>query len=408
MSIKVLPDGWRELTLGDASHLFAGGTPSRSDPKHFDGDIPWVKSGEVNSGKITSTEEHITEEALKNSSAKIAPAGCNLIAMYGATAGKIAKLKIDAAINQAICAVVPNENVSDSDFLFHALTNSAQGILKKVQGSGQPNLSKQLLSSHIIMFPPLPEQRRIAEILSSVDDAIAATQAVIDQEKIVRRALLENLFHRGSWDEGKKIPQGWKLTLLDSVTRRGSGHTPSKSYPEYWNGGVKWISLQDTKRLDKIYISETTSKISNLGITNSSAVIHPAGTVVVSRDATVGLSTVMTEPMAVSQHFISWHCGKQIDNLYLYYWLQHMKPILERIGSGSTIKTIGLQFFKSLEIPLPDVATQRKLAEAMKGVDDAIFGSQRAIEELTRIKTALMSELLNGRKRVVTTAKAAE
>ena len=98
----------------------------------------------------------------------------------------------------------------------------------------------------------------------------------------------------------EKLPEGWSYGLLDDFSVRCSGHTPSKSHPEYWNGGIKWISLADSHRLDKGYVFETDNEISLEGVKNSSAEIHPAETVVLSRDAGIGKSGVMAEPMAFS------------------------------------------------------------------------------------------------------------
>lgn len=148
----------------------------------------------------------------------------------------------------------------------------------------------------------------------------------------------------------QQIPNGWQYEFLDKLAERCSGHTPSKSFPEYWNGGIKWISLADSHRLDEGYVYETDKEISAEGIKNSSANVHPAGTVVISRDAGIGKSGVMAEPMAVSQHFIAWKCDnkRKMNNWYLYNWLQFNKQEFERQAVGSTIKTIGLPFLKSL------------------------------------------------------------
>lgn len=269
-----------------------------------------------------------------------------------------------------------------------------------MKGSNYPAVSPQDVADYRFALPPLPEQRRIAEILSNVDEAIQTTQAVIDQAGRVRQCLLESLFHRGTWEEHKPVPNGWEVILLDQVADRGSGHTPSKSHPEYWNGGIKWVSLQDTKRLDNIYISDTTAEISLAGIENSSAVIHPAGIVVVSRDATIGKSAITTEPMAVSQHFICWRVKPSLSNLYLYYWLQNMKSVFDRIGAGSTIKTIGLGFFKSLMIPLPPLEVQEQCAARLVEVDIVIQSNRESLNRIKIMKTALMSDLLTGRVRV--------
>jgi type I restriction enzyme S subunit len=115
-----LPKDWKWLKLGEVCHTTSGGTPSRKELKFYNGNIPWVKSGELDKGLITDTEERITEEAIKNSSAKIFPKGTLLIALYGATIGKLAFLGVDAATNQAICGIYKNENI-DSHYLYNYL-----------------------------------------------------------------------------------------------------------------------------------------------------------------------------------------------------------------------------------------------------------------------------------------------
>ncbi|MEH0687909.1 restriction endonuclease subunit S [Vibrio cholerae] len=199
------------------------------------------------------------------------------------------------------------------------------------------------------------------------------------------------------------IPKGWTYGLLDDYAERCSGHTPSKSYPEYWNGGIKWISLADTFRLDNGLVKETDKEISDLGIQNSSAQLHPAGTVVLSRDAGIGKSGVMAEPMAVSQHFIAWKCdaNKKLHNWYLYNWLQLHKSEFERQAVGSTIKTIGLPYFKKLKIAAPSYEEQRKIAKILLTWDKAITTTEKLIETSKQQKKSLMQQLLTGQKRLV-------
>ncbi len=198
------------------------------------------------------------------------------------------------------------------------------------------------------------------------------------------------------------MPRDWKYGLLDSFAIRCSGHTPSKSFPDYWNGGVKWISLADSHRLDKGYVYETDNEISEEGLKNSSAEVHPAGTVVLSRDAGIGKSGVMAEPMAVSQHFIAWKCGSdnKIHNWFLYNWLQLNKKEFERQAVGSTIKTIGLPYFKKLKIALPPYVEQKKIAQILSTWDQAITATERLLENSQQRKKGLMQQLLSGKKRL--------
>lgn len=199
------------------------------------------------------------------------------------------------------------------------------------------------------------------------------------------------------------IPSGWKYDLLDKFATRCSGHTPSKSFPEYWDGGIKWISLADSFRLDKGYVYETDKEISEAGIANSSAELHPAETVVLSRDAGIGKSGVMAVPMAVSQHFIAWKCDntKKLNSWFLYNWLQLNKAEFERQAVGSTIKTIGLPYFKKLKIAVPPYIEQKKIAKILSTWDKAITTTEELLNNSQQQKKALMQQLLTGKKRLL-------
>lgn len=192
----------------------------------------------------------------------------------------------------------------------------------------------------------------------------------------------------------------WPTVKLDEVAYRGSGHTPSKQHPEYWDGSIKWLSLRDTFRLDQGVIHETAATITPAGLAHSSAVLHPAGSVVLLRDAGIGKSGVLGSEMAVSQHFMVWSCGPSLDNWFLYYILQSRKLEFERISNGSTIKTIGLGFFRQMEVPLPGLDEQKRIAEALADVDHLIAILERQIAKKQAMKQGMMQQLLTGRTRL--------
>lgn len=303
---------------------------------------------------------------------------------------------------------------SNSEFLYQ-FTNSEDFRLKgeaNMTGSaGQRRVPTEYLKTLDVIFPPLPEQQKIAAILSSVDDVIEKTRAQIDKLKHLKTGMMQELLTKGIGSGGVphtefkdspvgRIPKEWHAVLLDEVAARGSGHTPRKSKPEYWNGGVNWVSLSDTNKLDRLYVTTTAKQISELGLKNSSAVIHPPGTVVLSRDAGIGKSGITTKEMAVSQHFIAWRCSERLDNHFLYYVLQHWKPRFEAIAMGSTIKTIGLSFFKQLHIPIPPASEQKAIAGTLKSIDLKIFCMERKLNAVGGLKKALMQDLLTGKVRV--------
>jgi type I restriction enzyme, S subunit len=205
---------------------------------------------------------------------------------------------------------------------------------------------------------------------------------------------------RGKRVEFASTQSAWSRVRLSDVAVRGSGHTPNKKRSAYWGGPVAWVSLKDTFRLDDGLISTTTETITTSGLAHSSAVIHPKGSVILLRDAGIGKSAILATDMAVSQHFMAWACGPSLDNWYLYYVLQQQKPEFERIANGSTIKTIGLDYFRQLTIPLPGIHEQKRIAQALRAIDEFIATLERLITKKQAIKQGMMQQLLTGKVRL--------
>lgn len=188
----------------------------------------------------------------------------------------------------------------------------------------------------------------------------------------------------------------WLVELLENLSVRGSGHTPNKNFPSYYNGGIKWISLADSKKLDNGYIDDTKIEISKEGLKKSSAVLHPPETVLLSRDAGVGKSAVMKNEMAVSQHFIVWRPKPNLlAAWFLYYRLQIHKREFERIAVGSTIKTIGLPYFKKLTISTTSLSEQQKIASFLTTVDKKIEQLSRKKELFEQYKKGVMQKIFS-------------
>lgn len=178
--IDELPVGWEISKLEELCDLKTGGTPSRKNKNYFDGKIPWLKSGELNDGYIYFTEENISEEGLLNSNAKILPKDTLLIALYGATIGKLGITKIELSTNQAICAFLNISKKINKSFLFYFLLWKREDFQKKAYGAAQPNISVGLLKSTLIFLPPLPEQE---EIVRRVEKLFAIADKVEEQYK---------------------------------------------------------------------------------------------------------------------------------------------------------------------------------------------------------------------------------
>ncbi|MBN8518598.1 MAG: restriction endonuclease subunit S [Candidatus Accumulibacter sp.] len=352
---------WQKSPLGELADIAIGGTPSRDIENYWASDridgFPWVAISDLHGRIICETKEQITAAGVNNSNVKLVTAGTVLMS-FKLSLGRVAFAGRDLFTNEAIAAFKSRGEVAE-DFFFYVLPEAVRTSATDVAIKGA-TLNKESLKTLRISYPCKAVQERITAILSAIDTAIEKTEALIAKYQQIKAGLMHDLFTRGVLPNGQLrppreqapelyqetvigwIPRDWQYELLDKLALRGSGHTPNKNFPEYWNGGVKWVSLADSHRLDQLYISDTELQISHKGIQNSSAVLYPAGIVVLSRDAGVGKSAITTEPMAVSQHFMCWKCDQKMDNHFLYYWLQFNKRTFENIAMGSTILTIGL------------------------------------------------------------------
>jgi type I restriction enzyme S subunit len=184
---------WHVAKISDFAKTTSGGTPSRKNPEYYTGQIPWIKSGDLNDGNVSQATEFITEEALKNSSAKLFPAGTLMIALYGATIGKLGILTIDAATNQAVCGIFVPEEV-ETKYLFYFLLHHRRELVKKGAGGAQPNISQGIVRDIKVPLPPLPEQRRIVarieELFSRLDAGVAALHQAKAQLQRYRQSVL--------------------------------------------------------------------------------------------------------------------------------------------------------------------------------------------------------------------------
>lgn len=162
-----IPDNWKWTRLNDIGLWSAGATPSRRNMSYYSGCIPWVKTGELNNGVLKQTEEHISELALKECSVRLNPIGSVLIAMYGATIGKVSILDIEATTNQACCACIPYMGVHNK-YLFYYLISHKEDFISKSHGGAQPNISKDIIINELIPLPPYEEQTRIADKLEEL------------------------------------------------------------------------------------------------------------------------------------------------------------------------------------------------------------------------------------------------
>ena len=270
-----------------------------------------------------------------------------------------------------------------------------------------------------VAIPPIREQSAISEVLGAAEASIAKADAMIAALAEAKHATMRELLTRGirrekapmkplpsRWVLGRvapdvtHIPADWDLVTLTKVAKLESGHTPSRDKAEYWGGDIPWLSLADTDALDALEVHDTSECVTAKGIKNSSARILPVDTVVFSRTATVGKATRMGREMATSQDFANWVCGSALHPAYLVQVFRHMGREWDRLQEGSTHQTIYMPVFKKLQILLPSMSEQQKIAEVGEAFDLRISNERTTRDTLARNRDALAQELLSGRIRL--------
>ncbi|MDQ3325052.1 MAG: restriction endonuclease subunit S, partial [Actinomycetota bacterium] len=248
-------------------------------------------------------------------------------------------------------------------------------------------------------------------------DALIAKKQLLHASLLDRRAAVTYSAVRGDQtatgrefkDSGipwlSAAPEHWRAAPLSLVAQLGSGHTPSRERPDWWlDCEIPWITTGEVTQMrsDRIeYISETRERISEVGLANSAAELHPASTVVLSRTASAGFSAIMGADMATSQDFVTWTCGPLLEPRFLLLCLRAMRTdLLERLAQGSTHKTIYMPDIKSIRIPLPPLEEQRQIVtrtwDEIRRIDDVVDRLDSQVQLLREHRQALITAAVTG------------
>jgi len=408
---KILPKDWVIEKLGNVCFTTSGGTPSRKIASYYQGNIPWVKSGELDKGIITKTEEYISEEALENSSAKIFPKGTLLIALYGATIGKLGFLGIDAATNQAVCGIFKNE-IIDLHFLKYYLFNKRNNLIEQGAGGAQPNISQTILKDLELVIPPLPEQHRIVakieELFSSLDKGIESLKTAQQQLKVYRQAVLkwafEGRFTNPNVKEGE-LPEGWKiLRIKDVCTKITDGsHFSPRSVPV----GYPYVTVRDIKN-DKIDF-DNCLKISEIDYKKlKSNNCQPLkNDLLFSKDGTVGKVSIVEfikEFVVLSSIAILRPNLDLIHPKFFFHILKSSCFLYQAIEQkkGVAIRRLILRDLRELKLPLPPTLTEQNLIvqeiEKRLSVADKLEESiATALQQAEALRQSILKKAFEGK-----------
>ena len=408
----MVPEGWKHLYPVELVSFFSGFAFSSKDST--ESGCRWLKIANVGIGRIKwETESYLPENYAEEHEKFLLQKGDVVVAMTRPTLGnqlKVARLESvsdQSLLNQRVAKLVTTP-LGDADYIYQVFRTEslAHKINQALLGTDPPNLSVSILRKFKLPVPPLPEQKKIAKILSTWDEAIVTTEQLLANSQQQKKALMQQLL------TGKKRFPGfegeWKLKRLQDIGKIVSGGTPSTSNSNYWDEGVLWVTPTDVTALSNRYISSTKRTISEEGLKNSSAKEAPAGSVLVCTRATIGWLAITTKRTTTNQGFKNVIPNKEIEADFLYYLLTYNKHNLIRFACGSTFLELSKKDFERIKFSFPSLEEQKKISATLISTDSEITSLQQKLDRLKEEKKALMQQLLTGKRRVKIEKEVAE
>jgi len=435
MIFKKLSEKHKSKQLGDLAETTSGGTPLRNISTYYGDDIPWVKSGELNDGIISEVEERITQEGLENSSAKVFPKGTLVIALYGATVGKTGILGLDAASNQAVCAVFPKSDIVSTEFLFWFLRHKRPEFLGSSFGGAQPNISQKLLRVTEVPVPPKNLQETICNFLKVVErrqngdksidyptlpDELAdvhrivarieALAALVAEARSLRREAAEEakvlLSSRTNQILEEKAGSGtWKWAFLPdfvassrhAIKRGPFGSNLRKEFfvPSGYKIYEQKHAIYGDFTAGSYFVDE--GKFQQL----KSFEVKP-GDIIISCSGTIGKVAIVpetAEPGIINQALLKLTLEtRKIDRRFfkIVFESDFIKQEVAAMSLGSAMKNIGsVKILKKIKFPLPPLEEQQRLVAYLDGLQAQVSALRGLQGESARELDALLPSVLD-------------
>lgn len=389
-------DDWEQRKLGDITESYSGGTPTAGKKEYYDGNIPFIRSGEISSDK---TELFISEEGLNRSSAKMVKIGDILYALYGATSGEVSISKLKGAINQAILAIQPHQNY-DSQFLMQWLRKSKENIIGTYLQGGQGNLSGNIVKELIIDIPTYEEQKEIGAYLKKLDHLITLHQRKCDEIKKLKKYMLQNMFPQ---DE-EKVPKirfygftdDWEQRKLGELGKARSG----VGFPDSEQGGTNGVPFFKVSDMN-LDGNENEMTVANNYVTPQQLAAHrwtPIEELPAIFFAKVGAAVMLNRKRLCRFPFL-------LDNNTMAYSLDSekwnadfAKALFETVDLTSLVQIGALPSYnagdvEAMEVCTPRLSEQMQIGVFFKYLDNLITLHQRKCDELKNMKKFMLQNM---------------
>ena len=419
---------WSEDLISNIGSVTVGGTPRTSVERYWDGDVPWMASGDVHLKRISDVPKRITQLGLRYSNATLVdpPAVAIALAGQGKTRGTVALVLCRLCTNQSVALITGHASRVATEYLFYNLEFRYEELRSRSAGGGRAGLSKQLIEQVPVPLPPVCEQVKIAQVLSTVDRAIEQTEALIAKQERIKNGLMQDLLTRGIDEHGNlrvesthefkdsplgRIPKDWSARSFGQIFSEHGGYVQTGPFGsqlhsyEYVNEGVPVVMPQDisTVGIDTADIAQVTElKAKSLARHR----MHP-GDLLFARRGDLSKCVVIQEEQE------GWVCGtgcllmrppaKALSprcataEIYRFSTTQVQVAIH---AVGSTMPNLNTGILLALMVARPTLTEQVRIEERLRSVDENVQLNKTSLDKLQSLKTALMQNLLTGKKRV--------
>ena len=388
---KGYQDDWEQRKVCNITTSYSGGTPKSGSTEYYDGDIPFIRSGEIYSDK---TELFITELGMKNSSAKMVHEGDILYALYGATSGEVSRAKLDGAINQAILAIVPNDDIN-ANFLVEWFGKEKDKITDTYLQGGQGNLSAQIIKELEVTIPSYDEQNKIGLYFEQLNTLITLHQRKCDETKRLKKYMLQKMFPQN----GEKVPEirfsgftdDWEQRKLPEFVSFFNGLTYTPDDVE--ETGTLVLRSSNVKNgeivdADNVYVNDKVVTSENVHEGDIIVVVRNGSRALIGKHAQIKDSM----PNTVIGAFMS---GMRSEHSSFVNALLDTSAFENEIAKnmGATINQITGYMFSKMEFMIPSGNEQQKIGEYFQSLDNLITLHQRELENLQNIKKFMLGKM---------------
>ena len=391
---------WKEVKLGDVIlHSCSGGTPKSNVSEYYDGEIPWLNTKEIDFNRIYQTERNITQKGLDNSSAKWIDEKCVIIAMYGATAGKIAINMIPLTTNQACCNLKVDDRLADFRYIYYFLKKDFKFLASLANGGAQQNLNSQIIKDYVIKLPSLSNQKEISDLLWTIDAKIETNNKLNEKLEEMAQAIFKSWFVDFEPFKDKPfhetelgmIPEGWEVVSLTDIATFTNGLAMQKFRPNYKEPHLPVLKIKELRQ----GFCDDSSEICIDDISDD--FIADDGDIIFSWSGTLLVDIWCGGKCGVNQHLFK-VTSEKYNKWFFYFWIKRHLAEFIRIAKDKavTMGHIKRGHLTNALVVVPNEKTMQNADKIFTPIIDRIIEAKIESKRLASLRDTLLPRLMCG------------